>query len=162
MTKLQEPLNSPSSLRLVKLQRGYGLVFAAAVLWGATGAAQAFAPQGAQPQVVGAARLAIGGLVLMGIAASRGALRSNRKLPLAVTIAAAMCMAFYQPFFFSAVSRTGVAVGALTAIGSAPILAGVLGYLLRGERPGKALGARHTFSRGGLRLVALAQSKCDG
>jgi DME family drug/metabolite transporter len=105
-------LNSLGLPRWIKIRKGYGLVFAAAVLWGTTGTAQALAPQGAQPQVVGAARLAIGGLILMS-------------------------MAFYQLFFFSAVSRTGVAVGTVIAIGSASILAGVLGYLLRGERPGK-------------------------
>ncbi len=130
-------MNRLGLLRLVKFQKGYGLVFAAAVLWGTTGTAQALAPQGAQPQVVGAARLTIGGLVLMGIALSHGALRSNRAWPLAATLVAALCMAFYQLFFFSAVSRTGVAVGTVVAIGSAPILAGILGYLLRGERPGR-------------------------
>ncbi len=130
-------LNSQGFPRWIKIRKGYGLVFAAAVLWGTTGTAQALAPQGAQPQVVGAARLAIGGLILMSIAVSRGALRSNRKWPFAVTATAAMSMAFYQLFFFSAVSRTGVAVGTIIAIGSAPILAGVLGYLLRGERPGR-------------------------
>jgi DME family drug/metabolite transporter len=44
-------------------------------------------------------------------------------------------MALYQLAFFAAVVRTGVAVGTIVAIGSAPILAGVLGLFVRGERP---------------------------
>jgi DME family drug/metabolite transporter len=45
-------------------------------------------------------------------------------------------MAAYQPFFFAGVARAGVAVGTIVAIGSAPILAGGLGYIFRKERPG--------------------------
>lgn len=45
-------------------------------------------------------------------------------------------MATYQPLFFSAVDRTGVAVGTIVAIGTAPVLAGALGVAVRGERPG--------------------------
>jgi DME family drug/metabolite transporter len=45
-------------------------------------------------------------------------------------------MAAYQPLFFAGVARTGVAVGTIVAIGSAPILAGALGYIFRKEQPG--------------------------
>jgi DME family drug/metabolite transporter len=45
-------------------------------------------------------------------------------------------MAAYQFCFFAAVATTGVAIGTMVAIGSAPILAGALGFLVRGERPG--------------------------
>jgi DME family drug/metabolite transporter len=44
-------------------------------------------------------------------------------------------MAAYQLFFFSGVARTGVAIGTIVGIGSTPILAGPIGYLVRGERP---------------------------
>jgi DME family drug/metabolite transporter len=44
-------------------------------------------------------------------------------------------VALYQLSFFSAVHSTGVAVGTLTAIGSAPALTGVVGYLINGEVP---------------------------
>jgi DME family drug/metabolite transporter len=45
-------------------------------------------------------------------------------------------MAAYQVFFFEAVVKTGVAVGTIVAIGSAPLFAGGLGFLVRRERPG--------------------------
>lgn len=111
-------------------------MLAAAVLWGTTGTAQAFAPEGTQPAVVGAVRLAVGGLALLILALARGVLRDLRGWPLAPTALAAVCMAAYQVFFFEAVAKTGVAVGTIVAIGSAPLFAGGLGFLVRRENPG--------------------------
>lgn len=54
-------------------------------------------------------------------------------MPLAV---AAVAMAAYQPLFFGGVARTGVAVGTVVGIGSSPVFAGILGAVVRGERPG--------------------------
>ena len=116
---------------------GQWLVLAAAVLWGTTGTAQAFAPSGASPLVVGAVRLAVGGVALLAVAAARGVLRGGGRWPAVATAVAAGSMAGYQLCFFAAVARTGVAVGTVIAIGSAPVLAGALGFLVRGERPGR-------------------------
>jgi DME family drug/metabolite transporter len=44
-------------------------------------------------------------------------------------------MAAYQLCFFAGVARTGVAAGTIVAIGSAPVLAGLLGWLFQKERP---------------------------
>lgn len=116
---------------------GPWFVLAAAVLWGTTGTAQAFAPAGAQPQAVGAMRLLIGGLALLAFAAARGVLRRGPRWSIRATLFTAGGIAAYQLCFFAAVARTGVAVGTMVGIGSAPILAGILGYLVRGERPGR-------------------------
>jgi DME family drug/metabolite transporter len=116
---------------------GRWLVLAAAVLWGTTGTAQALAPESAAPATVGAARLAIGGLALLALAAARGALRTGKPWPRLSTLLAAGCMAGYQPLFFAAVASTGVAVGTIVTIGSAPVFAGALGFFVRGERPGR-------------------------
>jgi DME family drug/metabolite transporter len=116
---------------------GQWFVLAAAVLWGTTGTAQAFAPTEAQPAAVGALRLAIGGVALLILASARGVLRSGGRWPVVATALAAGSMAAYQLCFFAAVARTGVAVGTIVAIGSAPILAGLLGLGVRGERPGR-------------------------
>ncbi len=112
---------------------GEGLVLAAAVLWGTTGTAQAFAASGTPPVGVGAARLAIGGLALLALAVVRGRLHSRTPWPVLTTLLAAVCIAAYQLCFFAAVASTGVAVGTLVAIGSAPVLAGALGWLVNRE-----------------------------
>lgn len=109
-------------------------VLLAAVLWGTTGTAQAFAPAAAHPIAIGAARLAVGGVFLLLITLLLG--RLNLKgWPIGLTLLAAFCMACYQPLFFSAVHQTGVAVGTVIAIGSAPILSGLLEAIFFRRRP---------------------------
>ncbi len=112
---------------------GILLVLAAATLWGTTGTAQAFAPSGALPPVVGALRLLLGGFSLLVIAALSGALRRLGTLPRMGTLLAAIFIAAYQLLFFAGVARTGVAVGTILGIGSAPIFGGILGALIRKE-----------------------------
>ncbi|MFM8319868.1 MAG: EamA family transporter [Chloroflexota bacterium] len=114
------------------------LILLAAVLWGTTGTAQAFAPSSAASLSIGAVRQAIAGLALLGLAAGRGSLRAGpHRWPVWTTLLAAACMAGYQLTFFAGVARTGVAMGTMIAIGSAPVLAGGFGWLLRGERPAR-------------------------
>jgi len=115
---------------------GAALVMAAAVLWGTTGTAQALASYDGSALPLGSARLVVASLILAGIAAARRvswrhAFASRRTT--AIVLLGAVCVATYQPAFFFGVQRTGVAVGTLTAIGSAPIFAG-LGTLLTGQR----------------------------
>ncbi len=138
---------------------GEWLILASAVLWGTTGTALAFAPSGAQPAGVGAARLAIGGLALLAVAAGRGRLRSQTPWPLGSTLLAAVCIAGYQLCFLPAVIATGVAVGTVVAIGSAPVLAGALGWLLYREKPGQRWGAATALAVLGCALLVLPGGK---
>jgi DME family drug/metabolite transporter len=115
------------------------LVLAAAVLWGSTGTARALWAEHADPSSVGAARVVVGGVAL-GVVAWR--LRwldrpSLARAPGALT-GAVLTIAAYQPLFFGGVARTGVAVGTVVGIGSAPVFAGALGVVVRGERPAAA------------------------
>lgn len=109
-------------------------VLLAAVLWGTTGTAQTFAPENTNPIALGAIRLALGGLTLLIIVLFLGKL-DIKNLPMKATLIAALSMAFYQPLFFSAVKMTGVAIGTAVAIGSSPILAGLLEWLIGKRRP---------------------------
>jgi DME family drug/metabolite transporter len=121
-------------------QRGSWYVIAAAMLWGTTGTAQALAPDGAQPVIVGTVRLVVGGIALMAFALMRGVLRDGKRWSIWPTLLAALSMAAYQLFFFAGVAKTGVVVGTMVGIGSAPIMTGLLGYLVLGERPGRKWG----------------------
>lgn len=115
---------------------GVWLVLVAAMLWGTTGTAQAFAPTGATPLAVGAIRLLVGGTALLLLAIGRRVLRATGWPPLA-TILTIICIAAYQVCFFAGVARTGVAVGTVVGIGSAPILAGLISWLVLHERPSR-------------------------
>jgi drug/metabolite transporter, DME family len=106
------------------------LVLLSAVCFGTTGTAQALGPDAA-PVTVGAVRIAIGGALLLLVARTVPAAAApwpRRELGvIAVAIAA------YQLAFFAAVDRTGVAVGTVVALGSAPAIAGVAGRLVDRE-----------------------------
>lgn len=106
------------------------LVLMAAVLWGTTGSAQMFAPKSSNPIVIGAIRMAIGGIVLFSIAIIKGSFKSKLELNKKLLLISSTCMAFYQPLFFSGVSRTGVAMGTVLAIGSAPVFSGIIEYFM--------------------------------
>jgi len=111
------------------------LIVLAAVLWGTTGTAQAFAPIGADPRSVGAIRLAIGGLTLLSISLLRGYSFRKTNWQLIPTLLAGISMAAYNFFFFAGVAKAGVAIGTIVTIGSAPVLAGLLGWAFLAERP---------------------------
>jgi len=115
----------------------YFLVLSAAVLWGTTGTAQTFLPQSAQPLTIGAIRLALGGfsLLLIMIIMKRIEFRT---WPYRATIVAALCMALFQPLFFTSVRVTGIAIGTVVAIGSAPIFSGLIEWLILKTKPSRA------------------------
>lgn len=125
-------------------------MLAAAIGWGTTGTAQAFAPTGATPPAVGAVRLLVGGAALLVLALSRHQLH-RRGWPLAAT--AIGTLAGYQLFFFAAVARTGVTTGTVVAISSAPILAGLLDALLGVRLPRSWLWSTLLAVAGSLLLV---------
>jgi len=128
------------------------LVLAAGVLWGTTGTTQALAPAGVSPTSIGTMRLVVGGAVLMLLALARGGFGAGR-WPVAGTLLAGACVASYQLCFFWAVQRTGVAVGTLVGIGSSPVIAGMLGFLFRGERPGRRWLVATVFALAGCGLL---------
>jgi DME family drug/metabolite transporter len=115
---------------------GVGYVLLAALLWGSTGTAAAFAP-GNTPRVgLGACNLVIGG-TLLGIAARP---RRARRRALArrrwALILGALSTAVYPLCFYPAAASAGVAPATIVALGIAPVGAGLLSWLTQGIRPG--------------------------
>jgi DME family drug/metabolite transporter len=124
-----------------KAGRGPAAVLLGAAAWGSTGTAAHFAPSGAGSASIGAARIAVGGLVLLGIALSTSARRQEVRGVLAggaarrgALVLAAAAAGGYQLCFFSAVRLTGVAIGTVVAIGSAPVFTGLLTRLTGGPK----------------------------
>jgi drug/metabolite transporter, DME family len=141
------------SLRIARLQ-----ILAAAVLWGTTGTSQALAPEGATPLAVASLRVALGALTLVLVAAGRGVLRRMRPRPVAI---AGACLVVAQLSFFAAVERTGVAVGTVVSIGSAPLIAGGLAYMVRAERPGTRWAVATVLGVGGCVLLLAGGRSID-
>ena len=124
-------------------------VLAAALLFGTTGTSQALGPEGTTPLSIGVMRMVIGGTGLAVIAfalaarhrrhtsaefASASAPRLTAK-PLLLMVLTGACLALYQPLFFLGTAENGVAVGTVVALGSAPILAGLLEWALTRRVP---------------------------
>jgi DME family drug/metabolite transporter len=106
------------------------MVLAAAVCFGTTGTVQAIGPS-ASPVAVGAARIVLGGALLVAVARALG-VRMPR--PSATVLGIAVAVVIYQLSFFAAVKLTGVAIGTVVAIGTGPAAAGLLGRFVNRER----------------------------
>jgi DME family drug/metabolite transporter len=114
------------------MARSYVLI--AAVLFGTTGTAQALGPE-IEPLAVGTVRIAVGAALLVAIALASGRFQlggADRWL----VVLSGVCVAAYQATFFAAVDDTGVAVGTVVAIGSAPVFTGLMARAFVGERLG--------------------------
>jgi drug/metabolite transporter, DME family len=119
-------------------EQGALLVLAAAMIFGTTGTTQALAPDSATPLGVGSVRVVLGGVALVAIARARGYFRGGKRWAPLPTAVMASCVAGSQLAFFASVDQTGVAIGTIVTIGSAPVAAGILGFLVHRERPSLA------------------------
>lgn len=135
------------------------LIMAAATLWGTTGTAQALGPDDASTIAVGSARNVVGAIVLLAIAAGRGRLMAGaRDLERRPLVLAAGATAAYQLCFFGGVRLAGVAVGTVVGVGSGPVWGGLLGWLGRGERPGRRWALATVLAMAGAALLATTTS----
>jgi DME family drug/metabolite transporter len=140
-------------------------VLLAAVCFGTTGTAQALGPD-ASAVTVGAARIAVGALLLVAFQWARsrrapsrggGTAAPSRPWPRGpVVVVGALGVAAYQLCFFAAVKDTGVAVGTVVALGSAPALAGAGGWLLDRRVPDRAWALATGLACAGVATLALA------
>src|SRR5260370_18507297 len=121
-----------------------GLIALAAVSWGTTGSVTALlvARAEATPLVIGAARMLVAAVLLLAAAGGsrrrRGGVAGGRWPAPGDAwrcLALGACMAAFQATYFTAVTHAGIAVTALVAICSAPIMIAALAAVLLGERP---------------------------
>lgn len=133
------------------------VVLLAALLFATTGTAQAIAGVDASPLAVGAARLVIGGGLLAVFALrgsarrSRGRGRVNARGGAGAVGWGALGVLAYQPFFFAGTAANGVAIGTVVALGSAPVITGVLAAAVGAGRP-----TRRWWGATALALVGIA------
>lgn len=137
-------------------------VLLAAVCFGTTGTALGLGPDSTTPVAVGAARIVLGGalLVVIAVVARRRAgavsLRSVLAADRRIYAGAGVCVAVYQLTFFAAVHATGVAVGTVVAIGSGPAFAGAFGWLAARESPGRRWAVATALACCGVAVLVLA------
>ena len=131
-------------------------VLLASLCFGTTGTAQALGPDGLAPAGVGAGRILVGGGLLVAVALAAGGLQSLARLPRWPVVIAAGAVASYQLSFFAAVADTGVAVGTIVALGSAPALAGGIEWAITRQAPARAWAMATALACAGVAMLALA------
>lgn len=142
---------------------GIGLVLLAAVLWGTTGTAQSFAPDGASPLWTGALRLAAAACFFLVLMAMQRAWTTRPTAQQWRALAAAgACMAVYNLAFFAGVRATGVAAGTVLAIGSGPVWAGLLQWAAQGRAPRAAWWAGTALAVAGGAAITVSAAGASG
>lgn len=144
--------------------RGLALIALASVTWGTTGSVTTVlvAHAGATPLVIGAMRMTVAAVLLLAAArVLRGCLALTRG-DVARAAALGACMAGFQAAYFTAVTRTGIAVTALLAICSAPVLIAALAVAFLGERPTRRLAAALALGVGGTALLVAGPARPTG
>ncbi|WP_200797723.1 DMT family transporter [Streptoalloteichus hindustanus] len=142
--------------------RAASLVLVASALFGTTGTAQALGPDGLDPLVVGAARVALAGAVLLGLAWARGAFRAAARVDWRVLTAGAAGVALFQVGFFSGVRLAGVAIGTVVALGSCPIWAGLATWAATRRAPGRLWTTATALAVAGVVTLVLAGAPAGG
>lgn len=137
---------------------GLVLIALAAVSWGTTGATMALLARhaAADPLLVGFVRLAIAAPLLLAAAwiGTRAWRLAGRRDALAL-LAMGGAMAAYQVCYFRAVTLTGVAVAALLAICSAPLMIAGLAALFLRERLTATVAASLAMAVAGTALLVV-------
>jgi drug/metabolite transporter, DME family len=146
--------------RVARLQ-----VLLAALCFGTTGTAQALGPDSTSAVTVGAARIAVGAALLLAVqwlaqrraekATGTAADTPRRPWARGPVVLGALGVAGYQLCFFAAVKDTGVAVGTVVALGSAPGLAGLGAWLTQRQALERAWAAATALAVVGVALLAL-------
>ena len=126
----------------------------ACTFWGTTGMAASFIP-GINPIAIGASTMGIGGLIL-GLTALPGVWLTWKNIgAVPLVLLGALGLAVYSTVFYIGMSWAGVALGNVIALGSAPLFAGLIEWVVDKQRPsGRWLIATAITVAGGAMLVS--------
>lgn len=130
----------------------YIMVLLGAVLWGTTGTTQTFLQEGISSFAVACVRSGIGGGLLLILVLMMKKM-TWRTWPWKWNILAALAIALFQCLFFSSIRFTGVAIGTVVTIGSAPVFSGILEWVIWKVKPSRIWAAATSFSIIGCALL---------
>ncbi|MEZ9259446.1 DMT family transporter [Vibrio splendidus] len=116
--------------RVNEFQTGTLAILFASILWGTTGTAASFAPD-LSPLAIGAFSMGVGGLMQAGLAYRKilfafDKLLQNKRL---LTVSA-LALAVYPLAFYSSMKLSGVAIGTVISIATAPFFSALLECLI--------------------------------
>ncbi|WP_218025115.1 EamA family transporter [Nocardia jejuensis] len=134
-------------------RQGPILILTAALLWGSTGTAASFAPEGAPAAAVGSAGLVLGGPLLL--LTARGNRLRYSAFERCLLLLGTCAVAGYPLTFYPAVARGGVAIATVIALGSAPVFAGLLTWITGQGRPTARWGVATVLAVSGCAVLVL-------
>jgi drug/metabolite transporter, DME family len=107
-----------------------GALVLASLFWGTTGTAASFLPDDVSPLAIGASTMAIGGLLLFAVSprSAVAVLWNSRSRRWALV--GAIGVFVYPLAFYSAMNLAGVAIGNVVALGSGPVFAALLEWIV--------------------------------
>jgi DME family drug/metabolite transporter len=117
---------------------------------------------GATPLVIGAVRMVIGAALLVAAARLAGRVAGASTADRWRCVAAGVFNAGFQAAYFTSVTLTGIAITALIAICSAPILIAALAAVLLGERPSARVVVSLALGVGGTTLLVVGPRAAGG
>lgn len=132
-------------------------VLGAAVLFGTTGTSQELGPDGTTPLGVGTLRIVVGSVALWCFARRLPSLQLLRR-HLRWFLLGGLGVAAYQPAFFAGTARAGVALATVVALGSGPVFAGAIGWVVFRARPSSRWVVATVISVSGGALLVIAGS----
>lgn len=134
----------------------------ASLLWGTTGASASFLPDDVSPLAVGASTMGVGGLLLFAATVRPSVAVLRDRASRRWVLIGAMGVFVYPLAFYAGMDLAGVAVGNVVALGSGPVFAAVLEWLVERRR----LSARWAVSTAlavlGIVLLAAGREPEDG
>ena len=138
------------------------LVLFAALCFATTGTSRELGPDSATSLGVAVVRFVVGALALWALS-EVFAKRSRPSAPVTAFpwILAGAGQALYGATFFAAVRSTGVAVGTVVALGSAPLLTGALTFIISRSLPSRRWVVATALAIVGIALIVSSDSSSD-
>jgi drug/metabolite transporter, DME family len=134
-------------------------VVGASVLFGTSGTARSFLPDDAPSLGIAAMRLLIGAAPLMLFAFVMH--RSSFRTPNRQIVVAGCAMGLFQVLFFQSISLTGVAIGTMVTIGSGPVIATAVEFVVS-RKISWSIASGVAVALAGLSILVLGSTASDG
>jgi len=127
----------------------------ASVLWGTTGTAASFFPANVSAVAIGAVTMALGGLLLFLVSLRRSVSVLRDGGARRWVVIGALGVVAYPLAFYSAMDLAGVAIGNVLALGSGPVFAAVIEWLVERRRPTRRWAVSTLIAVVGIGLLSL-------
>lgn len=129
----------------------------ACLLWGTTGTTATFLPDAASPLAIGAATIGIGGAILFLTAPRMSAAVLRDGTGRRWALVGALGVVVYPLAFYTSMDLVGVAVGNVVALGSGPVFAALLEWIVERDRLSGRWFASTALAVAGIAMLAVGR-----